>query len=58
MARDTRAQRKPQRRWLYLGARGVLQPLSEEFLYRAADDALHQACRWCGRRIGEKAHVD
>lgn len=31
--------------WMLLGASGLLQPLSEEFLYRAPDDRPGHTCR-------------
>jgi len=54
MLGEKRRQPEAQRRWLYLGASGVLQPLSEEFLYRAADDALRNACRRCRWPLPER----
>jgi len=38
--------RAPTKVWIYLGASGVLQPLSEEFLYRSPSDPARHVCRW------------
>lgn len=31
-------------RWVYWGATGLLQPLSEEFLYRSPADSARRGC--------------
>ncbi|MCB1772353.1 MAG: hypothetical protein KDI88_01940 [Gammaproteobacteria bacterium] len=40
-------------RWLHLGAAGILQPLSEEFLYRSPSDVLRRSVRRVGRNVAE-----
>lgn len=57
MLKETNVRRRAAGGWLHLGASGLLQPLSEEFLYRAAPDALHTACRWCARPAAGKRHA-
>lgn len=42
--------------WYYLGASGVLQPLSGEFLYRSPEEPLRVTCRRV-RTSRENAHV-
>lgn len=42
--------------WLYLGAAGILQPLSEEFLYRSPGDSLPRRRIRAGREAAEVHH--
>lgn len=42
--------------WYYLGASGVLQPLSGEFLYRSPEEPLQVTCRRV-RPSRENTHV-
>jgi len=42
--------------WLYLGACGILQPLSEEFLYRSPSRSLRQGTRRVGGHAAEVRH--
>jgi hypothetical protein len=44
--------------WLYLGASGILQPLSEEFLYRSPGRSLHRSMRRSGSHAAEVRHDD
>jgi hypothetical protein len=47
----------PVRAWIYLGASGVLQPLSEEFLYRSPADPVRYACCRRSAPLGSQDHV-
>jgi len=42
--------------WLYLGASGILQPLSEEFLYRSPGEPLRRSTRRVGFHDKEVRH--
>ena len=44
--------------WVYLGATAILQPLSEEFLYRAAQNRAEHTCCWRLRRRSEADDAD
>lgn len=44
--------------WFYLGASGILQPLSEEFLYRAAQNRGRHTCRWCEQHEHKRRDAD
>jgi hypothetical protein len=46
MARERKSGGRPGEGWLYLGASGMLQPLSTEFLYRSPAQSLRR-CRSC-----------
>ena len=41
--------------WIHLGASSVLQPLSEEFLYRSPVEPVRRHCR---RRVLVRGRVD
>jgi hypothetical protein len=42
--------------WLYLGASGILQPLSEEFLYRSPSRSLRRSARRIDSHATEVRH--
>ena len=44
--------------WVHLGASGVLQPLSEEFLYRSPGARLCLTCRRPSDRPRGKDHAE
>ncbi len=53
--RPTRDRRPAE--WFYLGAGGLLQPLSEEFLYRSPEDQACHHCRIAGPSKKERDDV-
>jgi len=55
MRRQPKSEGQPGGEWLYLGASGMLQPLSTEFLYRSPAQSLRQ-CRSC--RVVPRGHGD
>lgn len=46
-----------QAQWFCLGASGLLQPLSEEFLYRSPEDQACHHCRIAARSERERDDV-
>ncbi len=47
----------PVRTWIHLGASGILQPLSEEFLYRSPTDPVRYACCRRSAPLGRQDHA-
>ena len=58
LAKPQKPLNKINKNWVYLGATAILQPLSEEFLYRAAQNRAKHTCRWCLWHQSEADNAD